>query len=31
MKNVVYWFIEGQNHFCMARGAKMSFALHYVY
>ena len=25
MKNVVYWSIEGQNHFCMAGGAKMNF------
>lgn len=30
MKNVVYWFIEGQNYFCMPSGAKMSLALHYV-
>jgi hypothetical protein len=27
MKNIPYWSIEGQTHFCMPRGAKMSFAL----
>ena len=27
MKNVLYWFIEGQIHFGKPRGAKMSLAL----
>ena len=27
MKNVLYQFIEGQTHFGMPRGAKMSLAL----
>jgi hypothetical protein len=28
MKNILYQFIEGQSHFGMPRGAKMSLALH---
>ena len=26
-KNILYWLIEGQTHFGMPRGAKMSLAL----
>ena len=26
MKNILYWFIEGETHFGMPRGAKMSLA-----
>jgi hypothetical protein len=28
MKNILYQVIEGQSHFGMPRGAKMSLALH---
>ena len=28
MKNILYQFIEGQSHFGMPRGARMSLALH---
>ena len=27
MKNILYWFIEGQTHFSMPRGAKMNIVL----
>ena len=27
MKDILYWFIEGQTYFGMPRGAKMSLAL----
>jgi hypothetical protein len=27
-KNILYWFMKGQTHFGMPRGAKMSLALH---
>ena len=26
-KNILYWFIEGQSHFGLPRGAKISLAL----
>ena len=26
MKNFLYWFVEGQTHFSMSRGVKMSLA-----
>ena len=28
MKNILYQFIEGETHFGMPRGAKMSLVLH---
>ena len=27
MKDILYWFVEGQTYFGMPRGAKMSLAL----
>ena len=27
MKNILYWFIEGQTHFGMPRGAKIGLVL----